>query len=205
MSFLTDVALAIAGFSVIEQLTLILIIVTALYVFATFRIMRANREAVAAMQQQTEALTRPYVSIRPFVPPGSHIFYLQIENTGQTVAVGLRLQFDRSFYQLGRKDGIDLSEAYLFRETIATLPPGAVLSFILHTTPLMLKVPEDDPVTPPVFSINAKYAWTRGSADETTTIDLRMYDRGRIPDPYLEALEKIEKALQKVGRNDFGA
>ena len=151
------------------------------------------------MRDQTEVLQRPYISIRSFVPAGSHIFYLRVENTGKATADNLRLQFDRSFYQLGRKDGEDLSKARAFSHPMTSFPPGSEISFILAPTPLVLAAEDDDELTPPEFAITARYSWAGKTVEETTTIDLRMYDRGRVADPYVEGLEKIARAIDKKG------
>ena len=45
----------------IEFLTSLLVIITGVYAFLTFRILQANRNSVAAMNAQIDAATRPYV------------------------------------------------------------------------------------------------------------------------------------------------
>ena len=60
---------------VLEALTAGLVFITGVYVIATFRILRANQEAVAVMRQQTEAVSRPYVTIAPLIPEKRHLFY----------------------------------------------------------------------------------------------------------------------------------
>ena len=45
----------------IEILTSLLVIITGIYAYLTFRILQANRDSVAAMRAQIDAATRPYV------------------------------------------------------------------------------------------------------------------------------------------------
>ena len=47
----------------IEILTTLLVIITGVYAYLTFRILEANRGSVAAMKTQVEAATRPYVIV----------------------------------------------------------------------------------------------------------------------------------------------
>ena len=46
-----------------DWLTLALVVITGLYAWATFRILRANEAVVAAMKEQTETQLRPYLIV----------------------------------------------------------------------------------------------------------------------------------------------
>lgn len=62
--------------STTDQLTAALVVITAVYAALTYGIMRANRQTVAAIKEQTEALSRPYISIAPFTLPKNSILFL---------------------------------------------------------------------------------------------------------------------------------
>lgn len=76
----------------------LLVVVTAFYAWATFRILKANEGVLSMMEQQTERLTRPYVQPVLYMVPGTNIFALRIENCGRTAATNLRLSLDRDFF-----------------------------------------------------------------------------------------------------------
>ncbi len=82
----------------IEFLTAALVFITAFYAYLTHRIAKANRQVVQVMREQSEALTRPYVTVAAVAQPGSPALYLRISNTGKTAAEQLRLELDRDFY-----------------------------------------------------------------------------------------------------------
>ena len=83
------------------------------------------------MQQQSEAITRPYLTINVFSEPHGVLYYLRIANTGKTVASNVRLTLDRDFYQLGQKHMPNLREASVFQQPIEQLPPGAEMNLRL--------------------------------------------------------------------------
>lgn len=50
----------------IDILTAALVIITAFYAWATFEILRANKKVVEVMQEQSLAISRPYIVVAPF-------------------------------------------------------------------------------------------------------------------------------------------
>ena len=84
-------------------LNALLVLITSFYAWATFRILKANEGVLAAAKDQSEALTRPYVSPVLYLVPGTNIFALRIENSGRTAARNLTLTLDRDFFRFGKK------------------------------------------------------------------------------------------------------
>lgn len=74
--------------SITDGLTAALTIITGIYAYLTFRILKANEHAVAAMQEQAEQANRPYVVVAPFLKPHSIVIYLRITNSGKTAVGG---------------------------------------------------------------------------------------------------------------------
>lgn len=70
----------------IELLTGILVIITGFYGWATFRILKANENVVSIMQEQSEAISRPYITVSTLLGPEGEAIYLKISNTGKTAA-----------------------------------------------------------------------------------------------------------------------
>ena len=179
----------------IDVLTALLVGITGFYAWVTYKML-------TALQQQAEAVTRPYLTINVFSEPNGVIFYLRIANTGKTGASNVRLTLDRDFYQFGQKDRPSLREASVFQQPIEQLPPGAEMIFGLVQGFVVLGDDADKSVTPPVFSIDAKYSYGKKTVSERTTIDLRPYKESMDPpSAIVDELEKIRKQLEKISKN----
>ncbi len=184
----------------IEFLTTILVIITAFYAWATFRILQANDKMVSITREQSEAIYRPYISISTFLVPKSSNLYLRIGNTGKTAAIKLRLEFDRNFYKYGKsEERHNLAGLSAFQDVIDCFPPNAELIFALAQHFVIFGSNSDPNVTPPNFSIKASYSYSQRIVTEVTSIDLKPYLYSQPePDPLLDRLEAIEKAIQKI-------
>ena len=95
-------------------LTTVLVSITGYYAMVTHKMFKV-------MQQQSEAITRPYLTINVFSEPHGVLYYLRITNTGRTGASDVRLTLDRDFYELGQKHMPNLREASVFRQPIEQL------------------------------------------------------------------------------------
>jgi hypothetical protein len=177
---------------IIEVLDGLLVVITAFYALMTYK-------TVKAMQQQTEAISRPYITINAFSEPNGFILYLRIANTGRTGASKVRLSLDRDFYQFGKRDRPSLREATIFQQPIDQLPPGAEMIFGLAEHFVVLGSDADSLVTPPVFSINATYSYGKNNVSETTTIDLRPYKGSMSPPSAIaDELKRIRNQLERI-------
>ena len=176
----------------IEVLTSLLVVITGFYAWVTYKML-------TALQQQAEAVTRPYLTINVFSEPKDVLFYLRIANTGRTGASNVRLTLDRDFYQFGQKNRPSLREASVFQQPIEQLPPGAEMIFALAQGFVVLGNEADQSATPQVFSINATYSYGEKIVSEMTTIDLRPYKESMAPPSVIaDELEKIGKQIEKV-------
>jgi hypothetical protein len=184
----------------IELLTAVLVAITAFYAWATFRILQANEKVVSIMREQSEALSRPYVSINTFLVPKSSVVYLRICNIGKTAAIKLRLELDRDFYKYGQSDERrNLAGHSAFQDTIDCFPPNAELVFALAQGFVIFGSNSDPNVTPPSFSIKATYSYAQKTVTEVTSVDLKPYLYSQPePSPLLDRLEGIEKAIGKI-------
>jgi hypothetical protein len=184
----------------IELLTGALVIITAIYAWITYRIMRANERTVQVVRDQNEAALRPYVDIGVVTPPNSHMFMLRIANTGRTGARNVRLELDRDFFQYGKKDGTNLRKTTAFTQPIEQLPPGSEIRFGLAFGPQLVGDKIDETATPPVFSISATYSYGTNTVTEKTTLDVRPYrDAMRLSDPIATELSGMrEKELARI-------
>lgn len=181
-------------------LTFVLVVITGVYAWLTFRISRANEAVVALTRDQILAATRPYVTVSIRSDAVTGLFYLQIRNTGRTAAQDLRLELDRSYFQFGqKKPDRDLSTFNAFREPIGSLAPDAELLFYL-VQPFVVFAPEADPdVTPVRFKVHARYSFANQTVSETTLVDLAPYlSTTTAHDPTKKAPEEVRAAIEKV-------
>jgi hypothetical protein len=185
-----------------EILTGMLVLITAFYAWATYRILQANRDMAMVMKDQMNLQLRPYVQPSLFIHPGTNIFCLRIKNIGRSAASNLRLSLDRDFFQFGEKRAErNLQNLAAFSGRIASFPPDAELEFWLAQGPHLFGDGADDAVTPRVFSITAEYEYSGKAVMETTTLDFRPYLNSDIPRHHMaHELREIGRVLQDLKR-----
>lgn len=183
-----------------EVWTVVLVFITAVYAFATFRILRANQAAVKAMHDQTAALLRPYVSAEVTARPGTTLMQLVVRNTGRSAAEVLRMSIDRPLHQQldGRKQNLQDLPLFAGKEPMA-LAAGAELQ---HLIGIGHKLFNEAGVhgMPESFVVSAQYSFGGRTYDERHTIDVRpLIHTAVMHDPIATAItdstEKLVKAL----------
>jgi len=184
----------------LEILTLALVIITAFYAWATFRILGANELMANHMRVQAEEFSRPYVSASIFTEPDNPIFYLRIANNGRSTAANLRLKMDKSFQQFGQ-DGAssDISRFPAFQNEIKSFSPGSELIFPLAQGFKVFENEKEDERLPISFSVIAEYKYGDKEMNEEHLIDLSGYKSSAIPqDPTVRKLKDINNSLQQL-------
>ena len=172
-------------------LTVVLVFVTAVYVWKTAAIAGANREAVDAMRAQTEASLRPYIAITP-VLDDRYAVSISITNEGRTPAQDVQLSWDPP-YSLAGNSSRSTSVIPAFNQAIPTFPPGTRLYYLLDARFSDSDGrPEDQPL---VFTVSASYSFAGKLYSESTTIDLRMFSRAF---PYTTANEREMKTMAEA-------
>jgi hypothetical protein len=180
----------------IEWLTSALVLITAVYSFATFRILRANEAVVAAMRKQQRDQARPDVQVTITLRLGTQLFYLSIKNIGRTPARYLRLVLNKPIHPLAGKQ--NLQEISAFSEPIDSLPPGAELLFIIGIGQ-QFSADNSNPLLPSTFEVTATYAFDDEEVTEPTAIDLRPYLNSAIPQhPIVEELARLRKSVDDL-------
>lgn len=179
---------------VIENLTAILVFVTTIYVYLTYRMAKAT-------EASADATMRPYVTVAPYVRPHTAFLYLRVENSGRTAAEDLRLTIDRNFYQFGNVDRPEsnLRTMSAFTAPIDSLPPGNQLNFALGQGWVIFGEKARTDIMPPQFNVTISYKYRGKVVEEISRIDLRPYigsegDR----DPIVEELERIRQTLERL-------
>jgi len=183
----------------IEILTALLVVITGIYAWFTFRILKANERIVERMHEQQESMYRPYVSISPVVYPENPIAFLKIQNTGLTAANNLRLTLDKDFFQFGdKKEERNLKSHSAFKDQISSLVPGAEIYFYLAQSFVIFGKKGGEDLTPTVFSITAEYEYLGKKVSENTVIDLCPYLGAANPhDPLVRQLKDIKEVIEK--------
>lgn len=188
----------------IEFLTALLVLITGFYAWVTYKMLNANKNVVALMAEQTEALSRPYVTVAAFLPPEKFMFVLKISNMGKTAANHLKLTLDKEFYKYGRSgSNSKFSEFLAFKQEIESFPPGAELFFHLAQGYNFFREKAENELTPSVFTITAEYSYGNKTVVEHNTIDIRPYYMTNLPEDSLvsqvkELGETIGKSSDKV-------
>ena len=181
--------------------TFLLVLVTAIYVFLTHRILKANRQTVSIMEEQHEASLRPYIVLTTFMAPGNMMICLKISNTGKTVADNVKLELDRDFYQYGEKyTKYNLKNAYGFQSDIKTFIPGMELLYYLGMEFQIFKDDINQQITPSQFKITATYNYSGKKVSEETFIDLESYRKTNLPpqEAVVTQLKEIVKAIRET-------
>ncbi len=170
-------------------MTIIFALIAGYYGLVTRRVLKAIEKAAEAMKGQTEAFVRPYITVTHVLTSDGTV-YLNINNTGRTIAEDLTLEIDESFSQwaFGPAPHHDATDLQASLALLSNFPPGAVRTFLLK------KANAGNP--PTLFDITAKYTFAGKTVSERTTLDLRSNGR-RAPETRLleDQLAIIRKEL----------
>lgn len=184
-----------------DYLTAILVLITAVYAYLTYKMAKASEATVQEMRAQSEAMLRPYIVVSTYVRPHTTVLYLRIENMGRCASENLELSIDRDFFQFGRSSVADHNLRLLpaFVDPIQALAPGGKLLFALAQGFVIFSPDADQTKVPLQFRITARYRFGNHVYVETNDIDLRPYagsegDR----DPVVEELERLRKVVEKM-------
>lgn len=181
-------------------LTAALVVITAFYAWATFKILRANESVVAEMKEQSIAVSRPYVVVAPFIEVDNPIFYLKFSNCGKTAARNLRLTIDKSFNKFGETGrDRDLANLAAFNQPIDSLPPGTEVVFSLAQGFVVFADDAAAKNVPQTFRITATYDFSERTVTEENYVDLRPFRSAEIPHTaQIRKLGEIADALKKL-------
>jgi len=183
---------------VIEYLTAILVLITAIYAYLTYRMAKASEASVAAVRDQSEAMLRPYITVVPFIRAHTPFLYLRVKNTGRMGATNVCLTLDRDFFQFGEADRPDrnLRTISAFSTPIDSIPPGVELVFALGQGGHLFGQDAKPDVSPVQFNVTTTYEYLGKRVEEVNRIDLRPFigSEGE-RDPIVEELERIRQSL----------
>jgi hypothetical protein len=177
--------------------SLVLVLVTGIYVFLTYRIASANSSVAIQMLNQQENISRPVISANIQVR-SQVLFLLVIRNSGAGVATKVTLTLDRDFFRFGeRKREKNLRELDVFNGAEFTLAPGDSLQFDLAQGFVVFAEGADEALTPTRFKIYAKYNSQVKRYEETIEVDLKPYRMTVWPKSELALeIEKLTKVVK---------
>ncbi|HDL7776107.1 TPA: hypothetical protein PXP36_003717 [Yersinia enterocolitica] len=177
-----------------EILTAILVGITGIYAYLTYKMSKMNERSVQIMNEQTEAIFRPYLIIQPVVRPHTQFLYLKIFNSGKTPALNVKMELDRDFHQFDEPSE-NLKNSSVFTSTFDSFAPNQELFFALGQGWIIFG--ESQNKLPQQFMITATYSYMDKEVVERNHIDLRPFSRSEGErNPIVEELEKIRKAQE---------
>lgn len=181
---------------VIEYLTAILVFITAIYAWLTHEMVKTSKASVDAIREQSDAISRPYIVIEPYIRPNTPFLYLRIVNVGKTAAKNLSLNIDKDFFPFGERE--NLKNLPAFNSQIDSFAPNSELLFGLGQGWVVFGKNSDQTKTPNQFKITAKFEYSGKTVTEEYYVDLRPYEGTEgAKDPLVEELEKIRKEIVK--------
>ncbi|MEQ8744165.1 hypothetical protein [Parasphingorhabdus sp.] len=182
--------------------SIILIVITGIYAYLTFRMVRNSEEQ---LWQSTRALVVAKVTVQQ-----GALLILKFENLGPTNAESFTVDIDRPIIKtIGQKN--DIRELPFFKNGLSTFPPNAPIAFSIGLTHEWLNENTDREMHPASFSIKLTYA--TGGRKISETIELNIVDQlyyssvqrdyiedfGRtFPDKFNTKMDKIAKQLDAL-------
>jgi len=186
----------------IELLTFLLVIITGIYAFLTFRILQANRASVALMTSQIESSTRPYVTVS-LARERAGFYSFEVSNLGRSAARQLRLTCDPEIKPVGAAGSVlqigePTDATGLFRHTITYLAPGQTIRVLFgHYSGIRASYPDLS------FRITLAYEGAGQSYSDTAELSLKPTDEtSHLTDYDIgQELHEIRKAIEKIRDN----
>ena len=178
-------------------LTAALVLVTAIYAYLTYRMAKASETSARLMEEQSQALTRPYVSVSLVKRHNNPHIFLRVENTGQTTARNMTLRFGPEIESVQTLQGIkEIKDSYLFTKTLASFPPQSPVFFIFGHGASLFSTDKD--IAHKTLSATATYSFISQTISETTWLDVNQYNASALDtDPIVSALGHIKEEIAK--------
>lgn len=183
-----------------EYLTGVLVLVTAIYAYLTYKLARSSAASVAAMEHQNWEASRAFIVVSPFVRAHTPFLYLRVSNNGRSSALELKLTIDKDFFQFAeaRKPDHNLRSKTAFSQVIEAFHPGQELIFALAEGWNIFGAKAQSGACPAIFTVTAAYDCLGKRVIESIPIDLTAFmgSEGR-RDPIVEELEKLRISFEK--------
>jgi hypothetical protein len=179
-------------------ISLILVIVTGIYVALTWRIANANKGMLDNIREQYRD------SLRPVIFPSLQVreqvvLVLMFTNAGRTPAYRVRIGIDTDFFQFAEPQR-NIRDFNIFNQEIPVLAPGTEFPIDLAQG-FNLDVERDGQnLTPTTFTVTVSYASRDQEFQEIFPVDLKVFFQTHHANTTAEWLGKIEEQLKKIGQ-----
>jgi hypothetical protein len=186
----------------IEILTFLLVIITGIYAYLTFRILQANRASVSLMASQIEASTRPHVTLS-LERERAGFYSFEVSNRGRSAARQLRLTCDPEIRPVSAAGSVvqvgkPTDATGLFRHPITYLAPDQTIRVLFgHYSGIRDSYPDLR------FKIALAYDGVGQSYSEKVELSLKPTDETSHLAEYDvgQELHEIRQAIEKIRDN----
>lgn len=179
-------------------ISLVLVIVTGVYVILTWRIANANKGMLDNIREQYRD------SLRPIVFPSIQVreqivLVLVFANTGRSPAYRVRASIDTDFFQFANPQR-NIRNFNIFNQEIPVLAPGTELPIDLAQGFNLDTERDGQNLTPTTFNVTVSYASRDQEFEETAPIDLKAFFQTHHSKTAAEWLGRIEQHLSKIAQ-----
>lgn len=184
---------------VTNLLTFVLVIITCIYAWLTWRIANSTSNSIKLQQEQFEATMRPVISVNLEIRENV-VFCLKITNSGRSTAERLKLTLDSDFVPFAAVSGTNLRDMIAFSKEIPTLAPGEGLRFNLTQGFNVDTTIDGKNLTPSAFSVRARYDGLGRRYDEVRVVDFMPYMGTHNPLSAAEALRRLDETIKTLSK-----
>ncbi|WP_206452947.1 hypothetical protein [Aurantimonas marina] len=178
-------------------IAILLLLVTGVYVFLTWKISQANTRLLEETQRAFKEDRAPYIVARVAISQ-SVLVSLRIENLGRSPAVNLTLSLDRDFYRFGEyREDNNIRNFHAFQHEIPQFSPGEHFNFILSQGFNLENFRESLNLTPKILKLTAVYQFDGSQRVSRHVIDLNPYMNNSFQKSAAEKLGDIEGVMKK--------
>jgi len=181
-------------------IALVLVVVTAVYVFLTWRISNANSGMLTSINRQYQETVRPVVSVFLRVHEGATLV-LVVKNDGSSPARDVKINIDKDFYAFAQKtENSNIRNFSLFSKGTDIIAPSSEFVFYLSQGFNFDTQKDGINLTPSRFSVNVRYRSLSEKYEETYPIDISPYINSASLKSVSEQLKEINETLKKISR-----
>ena len=154
----------------------ILVVVTGVYTFLTYRLVSANNRLIEFSEQQIELQQRPYIEVSVVVRDGAPLFQLKVTNTGASSARNLKIDISPDFYRFHEKLEKNLIQGFpLFSQVTPSFPPKMEILYDLGVAYKFFEEDVDETIAPPEMVVKMSYGSGLKSYEDEIRLDIRMF------------------------------